>query len=219
MTWFALDRYLYAAANMYAFVFGVDQVCARPAFEAIISRLNLTQPGETPGTSDNEFDEESELVCEDALKSELAAVDVTKIVQAQPHHFHEKSNFCIDFVTAGCLACMHMHTLMHACTHAATNLRSWNYHIKSSTRHTVKVTAGHVVPALVTTTGTVCGLVTIEFCKLMVGFNLGNDKFFNSNFNLAGGSAAFSIFNPLPPSEQSNKRTTNLSGSGAFLDR
>jgi ubiquitin-protein ligase len=67
----------------------------------------------------------------------------------------------------------------------------------------VKVTAGRIIPALATTTAMVCGLVDIEFCKLVLGLqNLGASKFFNSNINLATGLEAFSVFNPSKPIEQ-----------------
>ena len=46
----------------------------------------------------------------------------------------------------------------------------------------------------------VCGLVDIEFCKLVMGLqNLGRDKFLNSNINLAAGSGNFTTFSPDPP--------------------
>ena len=118
---------------------------------------------------------------------ELEGVDVSQLLEARPHDFEkdDDDNFHIDYLTA------------------ATNLRSWNYNIKLSARHAVKVTAGRIIPALATTTAMVCGLVDVEFCKLVLGLqNLGNDKFYNSNINLAVGSNAFSVFNPELPAPQ-----------------
>lgn len=80
------------------------------------------------------------------------------------HIVTDDLNFHIDFLTA------------------ATNMRSWNYDIKASARHAVKVTAGRIIPALATTTAMVCGLVMVEFCKLSLGLqSQGRDKFLNSN--------------------------------------
>ena len=46
----------------------------------------------------------------------------------------------------------------------------------------------------------VCGLVDIEFCKLILGLeSQGSDKFLNSNINLAAGSGNFTTFAPDPP--------------------
>ena len=56
------------------------------------------------------------------------------------------------------------------------------------------------MPALATTTAMVCGLVDIEFCKLVLGLHsLGSDKFLNVNINLALGSEAFNGFTPESP--------------------
>ena len=49
----------------------------------------------------------------------------------------------------------------------------------------------------------VCGLVDIEFCKIVLGLqNLGVHKFLNSNINLASGSNNFTVFHPGAPEEQ-----------------
>ena len=46
----------------------------------------------------------------------------------------------------------------------------------------------------------VCGLVDIEFFKLVLGLqSQGSDKFLNSNINLAAGSGNFTTFAPDPP--------------------
>ena len=108
---------------------------------------------------------------DEKLKGELYKVDSSKLQPAQPQEFEKDDdlNFHIDFLTA------------------ATNMRSWNYDIKASARHTVKVTAGRIIPALATTTALVCGLVDIEFCKLVLGLqSQGSEKFLNSNVSRRG---------------------------------
>ena len=62
------------------------------------------------------------------------------------------------------------------------------------------MTAGRIIPALATTTAMVCGLVDIEFCKLVMGLQcMGRDMFLNSNINLAAGSGNFTTYSPDPP--------------------
>lgn len=59
---------------------------------------------------------------------------------------------------------------------------------------------GSIDPTLVMTTAMVCGLVDIEFCKLLLGLeSVGLDKFLNSCINLAAGSEQFMVFAPGPP--------------------
>jgi len=191
-----LLEYLYCTSNMYAAMWGVELVCDRSTFEQIVNDLNLKQPEWTPSNEDVDLNEgegdenannngadEAEEV--NKLKNEMYSVDVQKLPNAFPHDFEkdDDSNFHIDFLTV------------------ATNLRAWNYDIKESPRHTVKVTAGKIIPALATTTAMVCGLVNIEFCKLVLGLqsSKGRDVFLNSNINLAAGSGNFTTFSPDPP--------------------
>lgn len=60
-------------------------------------------------------------------------------------------NFHVDFVSA------------------AANLRAWNYRLKPTPKHEVKMIAGKIIPALATTTASVCGLVMVEMLKLVQG--------------------------------------------------
>jgi ubiquitin-activating enzyme E1 len=187
-----LWEYLYCTANMYAVVWGLEPVRDRVAFEKIVTDMDLKQPEWTPPSeninlNDNDDDDTGggDASAEaEKLKAELYNVDPSTLPPAYAHDFEkdDDSNFHIDFLTV------------------ATNLRAWNYDIKSSPRHTVKVTAGRIIPALATTTAMVCGLVDIEFCKLVLGLeSQGRGKFLNSNINLAAGSGNFTTFSPDPP--------------------
>jgi len=186
-----LMEYLYCTANMYAAVWGVENVRDRVKFEALVEEVNLIQPEWTPSSEDVDLSEgEEEKVADgggeetEKLKADLYSVDVSTLQPAHPQDFEKDDdlNFHVDFLTV------------------STNLRSFNYDIKSSKRHTVKVTAGRIIPALATTTAMVCGLVDIEFCKLVLGLqSLGRDKFLNCNINLAAGSGNFTTFSPDPP--------------------
>lgn len=188
-----LMEYLYSTSNLYASVWHVEGVRDRAQFQAVVEELKLEQPAWEPSgekvdlnEGDNDDGDSGAGSGEDdeKLKGELYKIDSLKLQPAQPAEFEKDDdlNFHIDFLTV------------------ATNMRSWNYDIKPSARHTVKVTAGRIIPALATTTAMVCGLVDIEFCKLVLGLqSQGSDKFLNSNINLAVGSGNFTTFAPDPP--------------------
>jgi len=192
-------EYLYAAANLYAFSFGIDYVKDRAEFDALVRGLGLVQPAWAPGApvSEEEDDEAVDPAAVAKLKEELSNVDLAALQEAQAHDFEkdDDSNFHVDYLTI------------------ATNLRAWNFQIKETARAKVKVTAGKIMPALATTTAMVCGLVDIEFCKLVLGLqNCGSDKFLNCNINLALGAEAFSAFNP----EEPIRIDTNLPGMPTY---
>jgi len=112
--------------------------------------------------------------------------------QCEVHDFEkdDDTNFHIDFLTI------------------STNMRAANYDIKPSERSHVKVTAGRIIPALATTTAMICGLVDLEFMKLVKGLHKGEqplDQFFNANINLATGSQAMNVFRPEPATKRETK--------------
>jgi ubiquitin-protein ligase len=188
-------EFLYATSNLYAFVFKQDYVRSRQQFDAIVRGMDLVQSDHAAFGGDVQTGDDDEAETFDpeefaAVKEKLNAVDTSTLAAAQAHDFEkdEDDNYHIDFLTI------------------ATNLRAWNYNIKSSERHEVKVIAGRIIAALATTTAMVCGLVDIEFCKIAMGLqNLGIDKFLNSNINLANGSGNFTVFHPDRPIEQETK--------------
>jgi len=187
----ALMEYLYSASGLYASVWRVECIRDRAAFEELVHSLNLQQPEWIPPSevvSLNDDEEEAassdEASNAEKLKADLYKVDASTLPPAKPQEFEKDDdlNFHIDFLTC------------------STNLRAWNYDIKASPRHTVKVTAGRIIPALATTTAMVCGLVDIEFCKLVLQLqSKGREVFLNSNINLAAGSGNFTTFCPDPP--------------------
>jgi ubiquitin-activating enzyme E1 len=96
--------------------------------------------------SANEDDKKVEL-----FQGALQKLDVAQIEKLQPVEFEkdDDSNFHMDFITA------------------VANLRATNYSIEPTTKHVAKGIAGKIIPAMVTTTSVVSGLVCIELLKLI----------------------------------------------------
>jgi len=198
-------EYLYATANCYAFMWKVPYVRNRGEFQRRVEKLDLQVPAWTPPSADaaakveeDDDEDKADPAAIEALKGELYGVDVKSLKEAEAHDFEkdDDTNFHIDFLTSG------------------TNLRAGNYDIKASERSTVKVTAGRIIPALATTTAMICGLVNLEFMKIVLGKHKeegAKDKFYNANINLATGSQAMNLFRP----EEAIVKKTKLPGSVA----
>ncbi|CAM9530980.1 unnamed protein product [Ectocarpus sp. 6 AP-2014] len=107
------------------------------------------------------------------ILDELSAVNVSKF-RFEPADFEKDQdlNFHIDFISA------------------TSNMRAWNYRIKEASRHKIKMIAGKIIPAIATTTASVCGLVMIELFKVLQGKKL--DCYKDSSNNLGLNSYFFS---------------------------
>eukprot|EP00437_Effrenium_voratum_P008460 CAMPEP_0181426606 /NCGR_PEP_ID=MMETSP1110-20121109/15748_1 /TAXON_ID=174948 /ORGANISM="Symbiodinium sp., Strain CCMP421" /LENGTH=1216 /DNA_ID=CAMNT_0023549803 /DNA_START=89 /DNA_END=3739 /DNA_ORIENTATION=+ len=196
-------EYLYATANCYAFMWKVPFVRNRQIFHHRVQELKLQVPAWSPPSSGKVETEEDDgervdPAAVEALKAELYAVDPKSLHECEAHDFEkdDDTNFHIDFLTV------------------STNLRASNYDIKHTERSAVKVTAGRIIPALATTTAMICGLVDVEFLKLVMGMHKEEgalDKFYNANINLATGLQAMNLFRPEP----AIIRKTDLPGSVA----
>jgi hypothetical protein len=144
-----------------------------------------TPPSETKVETEEDEGDKVDPAAIEKLKGELYGVDPSGLQELQVHDFEkdDDTNFHVDFLTVG------------------TNMRAANYDIKQSERAHVKVTAGRIIPALATTTAMICGLVDVEFLKLVKGLRKEKDpldKFYNANINLATGSQAMNVFRPEP---------------------
>ena len=112
------------------------------------------------------------------LEAELAFIAAATVsgVMVTPADFEKDQdmNFHIDFITA------------------ASNLRAANYALAQATRHSCKMIAGKIIPAIATTTASICGLVCLELYKLVQKKSL--SAFRECNINL--GVNAFQFFEP-----------------------
>ena len=85
------------------------------------------------------------------------------------------SNFHIDFIWS------------------ATNLRAWNYQLELASRHKAKMIAGKIIPAILTATASICGLMAIEILKIIRGID-DLSKYKSSSCNL--GVNAYNMMEP-----------------------
>eukprot|EP00007_Cunea_sp_BSH-02190019_P005688 CAMPEP_0174236942 /NCGR_PEP_ID=MMETSP0417-20130205/6347_1 /TAXON_ID=242541 /ORGANISM="Mayorella sp, Strain BSH-02190019" /LENGTH=1117 /DNA_ID=CAMNT_0015315645 /DNA_START=21 /DNA_END=3374 /DNA_ORIENTATION=+ len=183
-------QYVYCAANLFAFVFGLDPVRDHAAFRAEFAKAGCSVPDWQPkkvSMYDEEEEESKEEDDEVALEKKeyeelisfLKNFDHSSIKPIQPHDFEkdDDTNFHIDFTTA------------------CSNMRAWNYQIKTATRHRTKMIAGKIIPAIATTTAMVTGLIELEMLKIVHGCDV--SVLLGGNVNL--GLGTFELFEPLPP--------------------
>eukprot|EP00474_Spongospora_subterranea_P009835 CRZ10293.1 hypothetical protein [Spongospora subterranea] len=179
--------FIAATSNLYAVIFNLPEVRDRDAVIAVVASQTIA-PWKAPAkcniqleegppaspTDDSGEEETAELL---ALETSIRKLDLQKVPQLVPLEFEkdDDTNFHIDFITAG------------------SNLRSWNYRIKEASRHTCKMIAGKIIPALATTTAMISGLVCLELYKVVL--KLKSDQMSNANVNLAVNS--FQSFAPL----------------------
>jgi len=78
----------------------------------------------------------------------------------------DETNYHIDFITS------------------SSNMRAMNYNIEIADKYTTKKIAGKIIPAIMTTTSIVAGLVTLELYKLLQD-QTNISKYRNYYFNLA----------------------------------
>merc|ERR1711865_333880 len=108
------------------------------------------------GSKEKEMKENEEAIVQEfnEITSMLSTMNVSelKFVEAD----FEKdldANFHIDFIWS------------------ATNLRAWNYQLELATRHKTKMIAGKIIPAVLTATASICGLMAVEILKIIKGID------------------------------------------------
>jgi len=184
--------YIYNTANLFAYNFGIAQTRDRNVVKAAAAKILPNIPEWKPKAGlvinleetenkESKGDDENEIAQIKTLKDFFRAQNFSAIKHLLAADFEkdDDSNYHIDFIAG------------------ASNMRAWNYRIRLTTRHQVKMIAGKIIPALATTTAMITGLVELELYKLVLG--LPTDKFANTNVNLAVNQ--FQSFEPMEPNK------------------
>jgi ubiquitin-activating enzyme E1 len=123
------------------------------------------------GTSEDEINKQF-----DDMLNELSTFDVKGLNFVEADFEKDlDSNFHIDFIWS------------------ATNLRAWNYQLELASRHKAKMIAGKIIPAILTATASICGLMAIEILKIIRGID-DLSKYKSSSCNL--GVNAYNMMEP-----------------------
>ncbi|XP_017468394.1 PREDICTED: ubiquitin-like modifier-activating enzyme 1 [Rhagoletis zephyria] len=189
--------YIYAAANLRAEMYGIEQVRDRQQIALLVNDITVPEFKPRSGVkietnesaaaaAANNYD--SSDVDQDRVNkilTELQALRESKtplVVKPLEFEKDDDNNLHMDFIVA------------------ASNLRAANYKIPPADRHKSKLIAGKIIPAIATTTSLVSGLAVLEVMKLILGHKA-MDKFKNAFANLALPFIAFS--EPMPAAKNS----------------
>jgi ubiquitin-activating enzyme E1 len=163
--------FIESVANLWADVFKFKHVSRKQVIKSI---KHLTPPEIKPAKNEIESKEEP--------KKLPNIEDINYDVNILDFEKDDDTNFHIDFVSS------------------MTNLRAMNYKIPVKNKFEIKGIAGKIIPAMITTTSLVGGLVTLELYKIIMGCN-DIEKYSSSFVNLA--VSFFGLFEPTPVSYNS----------------
>jgi ubiquitin-activating enzyme E1 len=102
-------------------------------------------------SGDGEQEEDYSAAFDDLMK-QLANADTSALTFVEADFEKDlDANFHIDYIWS------------------ATNLRAWNYQLELASRHKTKMIAGKIIPAILTATAAICGMITVEIIKIIKG--------------------------------------------------
>jgi len=138
-------------------------------------KKKIKKKQEEENKDEDEEDQCKKIISELPLPSKLAGYKLNSI----DFEKDDDTNFHMDFITA------------------TSNLRATNYSIPIADKHKIKGIAGKIIPAMVTTTALVCGLVCVELLKLIQNKKIEDYK--NGFVNLA--LPFFGFSEPISPAK------------------
>ncbi|XP_074770259.1 ubiquitin-like modifier-activating enzyme 7 isoform X3 [Athene noctua] len=184
-------EYILAAAHLFAQAHKVPPCSDRAAAQTILHSVVLPPFEPQEGLQIPLTDEQEEAqvpvdhrrladLTQDLVqrRQELVGSEEVQVPLMEPIHFEKDNNIHMDFITA------------------ASNLRAENYGIPPADWLTSKRIAGRIVPAIITTTAAVAGLVCLEVYKLVWGCQ---DISCYRNSNLCLSDCLLLRIQPLPP--------------------
>ena len=156
-------EFIEATANLWADVFSLKHVNKKQ----IIQFLNKLKIQTNDIIIDDKQKEQQTIYTTKELIDKLPKIEEMEYnVKCLKFEKDDDTNFHIDFITS------------------VSNLRANNYNITQADKFKTKGIAGKIIPAIITTTSLVSGLVTIELIKIIQGITK-IEKYNNSFVNMA----------------------------------
>lgn len=173
--------FLESVTNLWSEVCGINEKVTNKQLLNFLKKVK--NPKLITNASDVAIDEKQQKEIEEKAKGKpieelfnmLPNLNEIKDIEPKILEFEKDNdtNFHVDFVTS------------------ASNLRATNYGIQHADKFKTKGIAGKIIPAIITTTSVVSGIVVTEFVKTMQNFNI-SEKYSNTFVNLALPILAFS---------------------------
>lgn len=156
--------FIVAGANLKAKLYSLEQVSDRAAIAEMVKTIVVAEF--TPragvniatsdaalqaeqGNSDNYDGKQLETLQHDV--NSVNKVEFAQILKPIAFEKDDDANYHMDFIVA------------------CSNLRAANYNIAPASRHTSKLIAGKIIPAIATATSVVSGLASLEIYKHALG--------------------------------------------------